>query len=142
MIHGRTYMYNKHEPLYPFGFGLSYTSFEYSDFRMEDEKTVSVNVKNVGSVAGDEVVQLYTDSAGREDQPMLKLIRFKRVSLQPGESTNVKFSLDDRCFTLFDMEGEEHIYEGEYTLYVGGSLPTERSYALGASKAESLKLKI
>ena len=69
-----------------------------------------VNVKNVGNVAGDEVVQLYIDSAGMENQPILKLIRFKRVSLQPGEIETVTFSLDDRCFTLFDMEGQEHIY--------------------------------
>lgn len=142
MIHGRTYMYNKHDPLYPFGFGLSYTKFEYSDFRFESDRVVSVTVKNVGAVAGDEVVQLYTDSANREDQPMLKLIRFKKVSLKPGESTTVTFTMDDRCFTLFDYEGNEHVYEGEYTLYAGGSLPTERSYELGAPKAQSLKIQI
>ncbi|MBO5670956.1 MAG: glycoside hydrolase family 3 C-terminal domain-containing protein, partial [Clostridia bacterium] len=83
MSHGRTYMYNTHDPLYPFGFGLSYTRFAYSDLCV-NERTVTVRVKNIGDLAGDEVVQLYLDSAGETNQPMLRLVRFARVSLQPG----------------------------------------------------------
>ena len=64
-------MYNTHTPLYPFGFGLSYTSFAYSDLKA-DRNTVSVRVKNTGECAGDEVVQLYLDSAGLDNQPMLQ----------------------------------------------------------------------
>ncbi|MBQ9717909.1 MAG: fibronectin type III-like domain-contianing protein [Clostridia bacterium] len=92
MSHGRTYMYNTNPPLYPFGFGLSYTTFAYSDLTA-DRKTVSVRVKNTGSRAGDEVVQLYLDSAGLANQPMLRLVRFKRVSLAAGEERTVVFDL-------------------------------------------------
>jgi len=132
MSHGRTYMYNKNAPLYPFGFGLAYTTFEYSDLTA-DRNTVSVRVKNTGSRAGDEVVQLYLDSTGLENQPMFRLVRFKRISLAAGEEQTVVFDLNDRCFTLFSDEGREQFVHGTYKVYAGGSLPTERSLALGAA---------
>lgn len=132
MSHGRTYMYNTHDPLYPFGFGLSYTRFEYSGLRINGRE-ITVRVKNTGGMAGDEVVQLYLDSAGEDDQPMLRLVRFTRVSLEAGEETDVTFTLDDRCFTLFSDEGKEVFTRGTYTVYAGGSLPTRRSEALGAA---------
>ncbi len=132
MSHGRTYMYNKNAPLYPFGFGLAYTTFEYSDLTA-DRNTVSVRVKNTGALAGDEVVQLYLDSAGLSNQPMLRLVRFQRITLAPGEEKTVVFDLDDRCFTLFSDEGKEIFVRGSYHVYAGGSLPTERSLALGAA---------
>ena len=132
MSHGRTYMYNKNVPLYPFGFGLSYTTFAYSDLTA-DRNTVSVRVKNTGALAGDEVVQLYLDSAGLPNQPMLRLVRFQRITLAPGEEKTVVFDLDDRCFTLFSDEGKEIFVRGSYHVYAGGSLPTERSLALGAA---------
>ena len=132
MSHGRTYMYNKHEPLYPFGFGLSYTTFAYSDLTA-DRNTVSVRVKNTGDRTGDEVVQLYLDSAGLANQPMLRLVRYKRITLAAGEEQTVVFDLDDRCFTLFSDEGREIFAEGTYNVYAGGSLPTKRSEALGAA---------
>ena len=134
MSHGRTYMYNKNDPLYPFGFGLSYTTFEYSDLTA-DRNTVSVTVKNTGSRDGDEVVQLYLDSAGLDNQPMLRLVRFKRISLVAGEEQTVVFDMDDRCFTLFTDEGCEQFTHGTYRIFAGGSLPTDRSLALGAAPA-------
>ena len=134
MSHGRTYMYNKNAPLYPFGFGLSYTTFEYSDLTA-DRNTVSVTVKNTGSRDGDEVVQLYLDSAGLDNQPMLRLVRFKRISLAAGEEQTVVFDLDDRCFTLFTDEGCEQFTHGTYRIFAGGSLPTDRSLSLGAAPA-------
>ena len=132
MSHGRTYMYNKHDPLYPFGFGLSYTTFAYSDLTA-DRKKVSVRVKNTGSRTGDEVVQLYLDSTGLENQPMYRLVRYQRITLAPGEEQTVDFDLCDRCFTLFSEKGKEILVRGTYGVYVGGSLPTERSRVLGAA---------
>jgi len=132
MSHGRTYMYNTHDPLYPFGFGLSYTRFAYSDLCINGRE-VTVRVKNTGSMAGDEVVQLYLDSAAEKNQPMLRLVRFARISLDAGEETVVRFTLDDRCFTLFSDEGKEIFVHGTYNIYAGPSLPTKRSEALGAS---------
>ena len=141
MSHGRTYMYNKRTPLYPFGFGLSYTSFAYSKLTA-DEHTVSVRVKNTGDRDGDEVVQLYLDSAGLAGQPMLRLVRFKRVALAAGEETTVVFDLDDRCFTLFSDEGREQFVRGTYKVFAGGSLPTERSLALGAAPTACAEITI
>ncbi|MBR4961526.1 MAG: glycoside hydrolase family 3 C-terminal domain-containing protein [Clostridia bacterium] len=132
MSHGRTYMYNQNTPLYPFGFGLSYTTFAYSDLTA-DRNTVTVRVKNTGDRAGDEVVQLYLDSTGLDDQPMFRLVRFQRISLAAGEEQTVVFDLDDRCFTLFSDEGKEIFVSGTYNVYAGGSLPTERSLVLGAA---------
>ena len=141
MSHGRTYMYNTRTPLYPFGFGLSYTTFTYSDLTA-DRNTVSVRVKNTGSRDGDEVVQLYLDSAGLENQPMLRLVRFQRISLAAGEEKNVVFDLDDRCFTLFSDEGREQLVHGTYKVFAGGSLPTERSLALGAAQTVSAEITV
>ena len=133
MEHGRTYMYNKKTPLYPFGFGLSYTEFAYSDLSVSGRQ-VSVKVKNTGKTAGDEVVQLYLDSAGEDGQPTLRLVRFTRIKLAPNEEKTVSFDLDNRCFTLFDVEGEEYFAYGNYKVFAGGSLPTERSRELGSSE--------
>ena len=136
MSHGRTYMYNKRTPLYPFGFGLSYTTFAYAALKA-DEHSVSVRVKNTGDRDGDEVVQLYLDSAGLANQPVLRLVRFQRIYLAAGEETTVVFDLDDRCFTLFSDEGREQLIHGMYKVFAGGSLPTERSLALGAAPTVS-----
>ena len=125
-------MYEKKDPLYPFGFGLSYTTYAYSALSV-DGRTVSLNVSNVGARDGEEVVQLYLDSAQETDQPKLRLVRFARIALAAGETKNVTFTLDDRSFTLFDRDGKEYIAQGTYTLYAGGALPTERSAALGAA---------
>lgn len=132
MEHGRTYMYQTKAPLYPFGYGLSYTKFEYSDLSISG-RTVSLTVKNVGSRDGDEVVQLYLDSAGLEHQPQLRLVGFRRITLSAGEEQTVSFDLEDRAFKLFDTDGVEFFAHGTYHLYAGGSVPTERSLALGAA---------
>jgi beta-glucosidase len=141
MSHGRTYMYNTHTPLYPFGFGLSYTTFAYSDLSA-DGRTVSVRVKNTGDREGEEVVQLYLDSAGLTNQPMLRLVRFQRVSLAAGEEKTLVFDLDDRCFTLFSDEGREMLVHGTFKAFVGGSLPTQRSVELGAATAVSSEITV
>jgi beta-glucosidase len=93
---GRTYMYFKGQPLYPFGYGLSYTTFEYSNLRTT-ASTVSVDVKNTGTRTGDEVVQMYVkqlDSAA--DRPIKELRGFQRIGLQPDETKTVQFPLKER----------------------------------------------
>jgi beta-glucosidase len=99
--HGRTYMYFKEKPLYPFGFGLSYTSFEYSNLKTSSqhitgsgEIAISVDVRNSGSRVGDEVVQMYVAHAGsRVERPTEELKSFKRIKLEPGKKTTVQLSL-------------------------------------------------
>ena len=101
----------RYDPLYPFGFGLSYTEFDYSDLvvpetvNVGDDLTVSVTVKNVGKCAGDEVVQLYLrDQYATVTRPLKSLQAFARVSLAPGESQQVTLSLSPRELSLYDEE--------------------------------------
>ncbi|TXE07029.1 glycoside hydrolase family 3 protein [Seonamhaeicola algicola] len=140
---GRTYKYMTEEPLYPFGFGLSYTSFEYKNLTVDDAFNVTVEVKNTGALASDEVIQLYISSplAGTED-PIFDLKSFKRISLESGKSQNVTFKLNKLAFNQFDNNGKEVLRNGEYTIYVGGALPSQRSIDLGASKGISTKLTV
>ena len=134
MEHGRTYMYRKIKPLYDFGFGLSYTRFAYSDLH-KTETGVAVTVKNVGDRTSDEVVQLYIDSAGLENQPRVRLKGFKRIRLQPGEAQTVSFSLDDESFSLFGEDGVRRVYGGTYRVFADGHLPDENSCCLQIIKS-------
>jgi len=139
---GRTYRYMKEEPLYPFGYGLSYTTFEYSNLTLSAEKieagqsiTVSVDVKNTGKIAGDEVVQLYLkDLEASVDVPIHELKGFRRIKLQPGESTTVSFTLTPRQMALIDNDGRCILEPGRFRVTVGGRQPDERSEALAGSK--------
>ena len=123
------YLVTPNSPLYPFGYGLSYTSFAYSDFEIEhreigvdDTLQATVTVTNTGPVAGEEVVQLYVqDVVGSVTRPVKELKRFEKISLTPGESRKVTFALtaEDLAFYRHDMSfGAE---PGEFRLYVGGS---------------------
>lgn len=104
---------------YPFGYGLSYTSFEYSDLAVCDRK-VSVEVKNTGTVSGAEVVQLYiAPPKNGIFRPVKELKGFERVELEPGESKTVEFTLDDRSFAIWS-DGWK-IPGGTYTVQVGAS---------------------
>jgi len=137
---GRTYKYMEKEPLFPFGFGLSYSTFEYSDLNTKagenDDITVSVNLKNSGNIDAEEVAQIYISSplAGNSD-PLYSLIAFKRVSLPAGKSETLKFNLDKNSFLMVDENGQKVLRKSDYKIWVGGSLPGERSEKLGASVA-------
>jgi beta-glucosidase len=108
--HGRTYMYFKGEPLYPFGFGLSYTTFKYSNLRTSSAQlardgaiTVSVDVTNTGSRAGDEVVQLYVSHPhSKVERPREELKGFQRVSIKPGETRTVQIPLKASTLAWWD----------------------------------------
>ncbi|MGD0993158.1 MAG: glycoside hydrolase family 3 C-terminal domain-containing protein, partial [Gemmatimonadales bacterium] len=107
---GRTYRYFEGTPLYPFGYGLSYTTFAYDALRTSagalrgnDTLTVSVDVRNTGSRAGDEVVQLYVRHLGSAvPRPKRELRGFRRITLQPGERRTVEFRLAPRALAYWD----------------------------------------
>jgi beta-glucosidase len=130
-MQGRTYRYFKGEPLFGFGFGLSYTSFAYSNLRFESRTVkagqpvkVMVDVKNVGDRAGDEVVQLYlTDVAASVPVPIRSLIGFDRISLRPGEKRTVSFTITPRQMSLIDDAGKRIIEPGEFLVSAGGGQP-------------------
>jgi beta-glucosidase len=109
---GRNYVFSSPDPLFPFGFGLSYTQFEYSnmqvskeEFGMNDILMVSVDVKNSGKVEGKEVVQLYVnDEFSSVTTPVMVLKRFKKISLKPGETQKVSFNIVPKDLGLWNEE--------------------------------------
>ncbi|MED0989839.1 glycoside hydrolase family 3 C-terminal domain-containing protein [Bacillus nitratireducens] len=118
------------EPLFPFGFGLSYTNFEYSNLSVDkkeikDTETVSVtvNVKNIGSTVGKEIVQLYIkDVESTMIRPEKELKGFEKVELQPGEEKTVNFTLNKRSFAYYNVELKDwHVETGEFEILVGKS---------------------
>lgn len=132
---GRTYRYFTGEPLYPFGYGLSYTTFSYSNLsipeRIEagDNVMVSVKVTNTGPRAGDEVVQLYlTDLKASTERPIRQLEGFRRIHLKSGESMEVEFLLTPRQFSLINIRGERVIEEGYFEIVAGGKQPGFNGY--------------
>ena len=117
-MQGRTYRFFEGEPLFPFGFGLSYTAFEYGEPAVRGGR-LTVKLTNKGSREGTETVQLYVRRPG-DDWPRLTLRGFRRVSLAAGESAKVHFRLDDEVFSWWDGS-EVRPLEGEWELLVGGS---------------------
>ena len=128
---GTTYMYFGGKPLYPFGFGLSYGSFEYSGLSVKDEGgslTAQVNVKNTSSTDSDEVVQLYfrmKDSAVK--RPLKKLCAYERVHIRAGETAAVTLRADKDILRIYDVrQGMMAVEEGLYSFFAGGSSADER----------------
>jgi len=127
-MQGRTYRYFKGEPLYPFGYGLSYTKFVYSNLRFDAKSVkagepvkVSVDVTNAGDREGDEVVQLYlTDTAASAPVPIRTLVGFDRISLRPREKRSVTFEISPRQMSLIDNSGKRVIEPGEFSISIGG----------------------
>ncbi len=126
----RTYRYFRDVPLYPFGFGLSYTSFSYTNARVDrgeiaatEAATVSVDVKNAGPLAGDEVVEVYVSHTDVSGAPIRSLAGFTRVHLDRGEQKAVTFKLGDRQLSIVDDAGKRHILPGVVTLWIGGGQP-------------------
>jgi beta-glucosidase len=125
---GRTYRYFKGEPLYPFGFGLSYTKFDYENLRFSAKSVkagepikVSVDVENAGEMGGDEVVQLYlTDVAASAPVPLRTLVAFDRMYLRPKEKRTVTFTITPRQMSLIDDRGKRVIEPGEFAISIGG----------------------
>jgi beta-glucosidase len=127
---GRTYRYFKGEPLWPFGYGLSYTTFKYSNLSLPnahidagDPLNVSVTVTNAGRVAGDEVAELYLKFPGVPGAPSIALRGFQRIHLDPGASQIVKFHLKRRDLSTVTEAGDIIVAQGKYTVSVGGGQP-------------------
>ncbi len=147
---GRTYKYMSQEPLYPFGFGLSYSKIEYGNLSVSankikegEEVEVTVKVTNTGETETEEVVQMYlTDDEASVRVPFYDLKGVKRVNLEAGESTLVKFVITSDMLKLIDEEGVARLEKGSFTVSIGGSLPTQRSLDLGASSFVTTKLQL
>ena len=125
------YTDEKNDALYPFGHGLSYTSFSYTDLKVENNYsdsgrvTVSVTVKNTGEIAGKEVVQLYTrDVFASVTRPVKELKGFELVPLNPGESKQISFTLTSQELGFFNNQGKWIVEPGEFDVFVGGSSAT------------------
>jgi beta-glucosidase len=148
---GRTYRYFRGDVLFPFGHGLSFTRFRYRDIRIAeraattaaagdaevtpeirvgDSVQVSVQVENAGSVASDEVVQLYVSAVdGGATAPVRSLAGFQRIHLQAGERRPVSFTLAPRALSLVDDAGQRFVAPGTYEISVGGKQPGFRGLA-------------
>jgi beta-glucosidase len=127
-MEGKTYRYFKGEPLYPFGYGLSYTTFKYSNLTISPKRLtptsniqISVEVQNGGTRGGDEVAQLYvTDVAASTPVPIRALKGIKRLYLRPGEKKRLSFTLIPRDLTLINSGGRRMLEPGEFRISVGG----------------------
>jgi beta-glucosidase len=128
--HGRTYMYFKGEPLYPFGYGLSYTTFAYSNLRTDAPRlakdgmvTVSADVRNTGQRDGQEVVQLYASHLGSKvERPIRELKGFQRVALKAGETKTIQFLLRAKDLAYWDAPEKQWVVEDDkVNLMVGAS---------------------
>ncbi len=132
---GRTYRYMEKKPLYPFGYGLSYTSFAYSKLQLRkktiapaDSVEVSVDVKNTGKLAGDEVVQLYVSALDASvTAPIRHLEGFARIHLKPGRRTRVRFTLTPEQLASYTDDGTPIVEAGRYRISVGGGQPGNAS---------------
>ena len=127
---GQTYRYFRGKPLYPFGYGLSYTTYSYSglqiapEFNQSDTVSLSLNIKNTGATAGDEVVQVYlTNLDAKVPVPLRSLVAFKRIYLLPGEEKIVSLKISPEAFTIIDDNGEKVFQPGQYDVFAGGGQP-------------------
>lgn len=136
---GRTYRYMTEEPLYPFGFGLSYSRFEYSDLKIEksirpgDLLKFSFTLRNCGNMTAAEVAQFYlSDLQASTVVPLHHLVGFERVTLKAGESRLVEYTLTPEMMSFYNDDGKLTLESGEFRLEVGGCSPGKRGQELGA----------
>ncbi len=139
-LDGRTYRYGTSDPLYPFGFGLSYTRFGYEALKLSRKRvrvgeplSFSIRLKNTGAVDAEEVVQVYlSDLEASVPVPQNKLVSFRRMRVKAGHSKKLKFTLSPETMQLVDENGEQRLEPGRFRLTVGGCSPGERGQDLGA----------
>ena len=138
-MENRTYKFTNHQPMYPFGFGLSYSIFSYSDLSIKNNKidigdSIDLNfeVFNNSDIAGEEIIQVYIkDINASFRKPNSSLIFFKRVQLNAGEKKKINLVIDDNMMSSFNEKGDQVIEPGNFKIFVGGSSPGVRSKELG-----------
>lgn len=138
----RTYRYMKNEALYPFGYGLSYTEYEYSDLLVtvnDDKVNIKITVKNIGGMDGTETVQVYI-GAREEWAPNPQLKKIKKVTLKKGEAKDIEIKLTKEAFEVFDESGTA-VLSNTYEIYVGGAQPDIRSEKLLGRKTMHREVK-
>jgi beta-glucosidase len=130
LMKGRTYRYFEGQPLYPFGYGLSYTKFAYSNAKLStptlkagSDLKVDVDVRNTSRLAGDEVVQVYVVFPNLPGAPLRALRGFHRVNIRPGRTQHVRLTLNARDLSMVNAEGTRLVAAGGYHLFVGGGQP-------------------
>jgi beta-glucosidase len=149
-MRGRTYRYLEQAPLFPFGFGLSYTRFEYTGLSLQPAQAavaqdlhvrVTVEVRNAGRQASDEVVQLYVrDLESSVAVPHHELRGFQRVHLPAGATARLEFELDARALSLLDDSGARRLEPGRFRIFAGGSQPDARSVELTGQAPRAAEL--
>ena len=137
------YIDSPNEPMYPFGYGLSYTSFEYSNLKLNSDAfakdgsvTVSIDLKNTGSLPGKETVQLYIrDLFASVARPVRELKDFQQVELKAGESKTLSFKITEKSIGFYDNEGKWIVEPGDFKVFVGGSSKAtyEAGFRFGAN---------
>ncbi|HIS51655.1 MAG TPA: glycoside hydrolase family 3 C-terminal domain-containing protein [Candidatus Onthomonas avicola] len=144
---GRTYRYMTHEALYPFGYGLSYTTFRFGPAEASAAEItdagvdLKVEVENTGAMAGVETVQVYV-KADRPGTPNAQLKAFAKAALQPGEKKQVCLHLSQSAFALCDENGAAVVEPGTYCVYIGASQPDSRSARLMGVSPQKLTFQI
>jgi len=148
-MQGRTYRYLDAEPLYPFGFGLGYTQFAYSDLQLSsgsltvgEKLDLQVTLRNIGDRKGETVAQLYLADDGDTEGPRCNLRQFKRVCLGPGESTLLRMTLTPNDFNRVDAEGRSLPGTGTFTATVSDGAPGPRAAVLGAPAGPTATFRI
>ena len=142
----RTYRFTKHKPMYPFGYGLSYSNFVYSDISIKKEQIINgdsielnFTIHNDSEIPGEEVVQIYIkDLKASYRTPNSSLIYFKRLFLDSGERRKINFIVNKDMMSTFNEKGNKEIESGIFKIFVGGSSPGERSQELGKSIKEAV----
>ena len=139
-MENKTYRYFKGTPLYPFGYGLSYTEFEYSNLAISENKLktsesktvkISIDVKNIGEFDSDEVIQIYVSAKNASViTPLYDIRGFERIHLKSGEVKTIDFELPAKSFSIINEKGEKILEPCTFDLFAGGSLPDFRSKTL------------
>lgn len=146
---GRTYRYIETEPLYPFGYGLTYSKVRLKNLKVLNQVTkdsdieVSVEIENIGDYDTDEVVQFYIkDNKSKFAVPNHSLCGFKRIHLRKGESKNVEFTIRNKAMTIVDDEGNRYVDSDNFTIFAGVSQPDKRSLELTGIETVSVDINL